>query len=183
MEHINTFYNNLLPKDFLWYIGQFSSINISWSIDDEDMIEDIYDTLSYYADGEEVYSGHIAWDANDILSQNPTFIEAQEKKIFRDEDEKNFYSLYGNKIEFLEVPNGAAHAINTDDGSVVYLSHGDSDEYVILLGKNFNDYFTNYMKTLFIGSDILQMKYFLSKGKGINAKSKAFRELRKLLDF
>lgn len=159
-------YEYTLPEDFVQYIKQISSIDFMWTCD-----SNINNELSFIknkSDG--IFSGHIAWNINMLLSKDKIdfFNEIREKSSYKNKYEKEFCSLHKNKIEFLDVPNGAAHAIDILNNSVVYLSHDDSDEYIIFLGETFDKYITNYMKTLFIGSEMWQMQYFISEGVGIN---------------
>lgn len=183
LKHLKNSYENLLPVDFLWYIEEFSFIEFIWFFPDE-KIEKINERLSFTNKNNIISSGHLSWNINMLLSQDRIdfFNEIRKKTSYKDEYEKNFCELYKNKIEFLDVPNGAAHAIDVINNSIVYLSHDDSDEYIIFLGKNFHEYITNYMNIFFIGSEIWQLENFISKGIGIDPNSKNFLEFKQILN-
>ena len=140
----------------------------------------INDELSFIknkSDG--IFSGHIAWSIDTLLNDEliKTFQECRKKET----NMLNYYNYIKNKVLILTVPNGDVHTIDISNNSVIYLSH-DGEFDTVFLGETFDKYITNYMKTLFIGSEMWQMQYFISEGVGINPNSKNFLELRQILN-
>lgn len=168
-------YEHTLPEDFIQYIKQISSIDFMWTCD-----SNINNELSFIknkSDG--IFSGHIAWSIDTLLKDEfiKSFQECRKKEV----DMSNYYTYIKNKVLILTVPNGDVHTIDVSNKNVIYLSH-DGEFDTVFLGETFDKYITNYMKTLFIGSEMWQMQYFISEGIGIDPNSKNFLEFKQILN-
>ena len=97
----------------------------------------------------------------------------------------DYDKVWHNKLGFMTVPNGDIIAFDLsdpkDDKKVVYLSHDDGEGHGVVLGENFEEYFSNLLLIGGCGNEDWQMIPFIDKAKGLCANSENADTYRKLI--
>lgn len=103
-------------------------------------------------------------------------------------EENEYDSVWYNKLGLMTVENGDVIALDTGSNSenppVVYLSHDDGEGHGYVLGKDFESYIMNLVKTGACGQEDWQMLPFIAdKEGGIDPDCDNAIEFRKIIGF
>lgn len=97
----------------------------------------------------------------------------------------DYDKIWHKKLGFMTVANGDIIAFDlndpNDDKKVVYLSHDDGEGHGVVLGENFEEYFSNLLLIGGCGNEDWQMMPFIDKVKGLCAHSENADTYRKLI--
>lgn len=157
----------------------------------QNQLDVLYKVYSEICEAEKVeYTRDICATQEEVVEVERELLLAEENRkswvegCFSNPDD-DYDKIWHNKLGFMTVANGDIIAFDlndpNDDKKVVYLSHDDGEGHGVVLGENFNEYFSNLLLIGGCGNEDWQMMPFIDKVKGLCAHSENADTYRKLI--
>lgn len=153
VSHIEKLLKHQLPASFRKVLLEFSSnFSFKWFFDEDVELPNEF---------REIFSGRIHWDLNALIYLKEE-VEGWIDNVFSN-IENDYDLVWHNKLAFSDVGNGDYLAFDlnqSDDSSIIYLSHDDGEGHGYTMATNFTELLDSWSRIAFVGQEDSQWLLF-----------------------